>query len=127
MLKSIKVLDGNVRALLSYVPGLITQTTSLGDRMSELDQSVEGLQQAVRDLADRIGDTPQRLADALLRIGGLNTQTADLQADDEADAAQIESLTGERDQAMVDARDNALAIQEATNQIRGIGTSQPEP
>ena len=58
----------NVQALLNYVPGLISQISSLGGHMSELDQSVQALQGAVTDLSERIGDNPQQLAAALTRV-----------------------------------------------------------
>jgi chromosome segregation ATPase len=113
--------DSHTQASLAYLGGLINQLNALESRMSELDQSVEALQQSVTDLGARIGELPRQLADALTRIGELNSQIADLQADDDADAAQIEALTAERDGLLADSQENVAKIQSETDQINALG------
>lgn len=81
--------------------------------MTELDSTTDDVVTVLDQLVAAVGETPQQLADALAEIGRLNGEIADLQSDDNADAAAIADLTSQRDALVADATENVSKLQAA--------------
>jgi chromosome segregation ATPase len=119
-------LNAGMAALQGYIPGLVQHFNALGVFMSELDQSVEQLRSAVNDLVGRLANQPDQ-TELLQQLADKQSELDAALANDATDQAQIDQLTGERDQLLTDAQENAAAVTQVTDQLKGLaGGNQPQ-
>lgn len=97
---------------------ILNRLATLENLMSDLDASTDDLVAAVNDLLAAVDPTTQ--ADLLRQISDLNGKIATLQADDDADAAQIQQLVTERDTLLADSVENVSKLQDATARARAV-------
>jgi hypothetical protein len=110
---------------ISYLTEIRIRLTQMEHILTDLDTSTDNLVAVVDELITALDPATQ--ADLLQQIAEKNREIAALQANDNADAAQIADLTGQRDQLVADAQENVAKQQEATARARAAVPTPAPP